>query len=202
LTFEIFKNFCNNFRIFVSNVQKPENWRLNFLKVKLSQKLQTMTYDFDQLYQEFSPRIYKLCLSYSGDKLFADDLHQETWIAVWNSLPKFRGESKIGTWIYRIGINTCLVGLKKEKNKDQNSEAILSKLVYEETQDNSKEINRLYESISKLKESERIIITLVLEEKPYEEIAEITGITENNLRVKIHRIKKELQEIYTNYGRI
>lgn len=161
-----------------------------------------MTHDFDQLYQEFSPRIYKLCLSYSGDKLFADDLHQETWIAVWNSLPKFRGESKIGTWIYRIAINTCLVGIKKEKNKDQNSEAILSKLVYEETQDNSKEINRLYESISKLKESERIIITLVLEEKPYEEIAEITGITENNLRVKIHRIKKELQEIYTHHGRI
>lgn len=161
-----------------------------------------MIYDFDQLYEEFSGRIYKLCLSYSGDKLFADDLHQETWIAVWNSLPKFRGESKIGTWIYRIAINTCLVGLKKEKNKDQNSEIILAKLVHEETYDNSKEINRLYECISKLKESERIIITLVLEEKPYEEIAEITGITENNLRVKIHRIKKELQEIYTNYGRI
>ena len=117
-------------------------------------------------------------------------------------MPKFRGESKIGTWIYRIAINTCLVGLKKEKNKDQNSEIILAKLVHEETYDNSKEINRLYECISKLKESERIIITLVLEEKPYEEIAEITGITENNLRVKIHRIKKELQEIYTNYGRI
>lgn len=95
-----------------------------------------------------------------------------------------------------------MVGLRKEKNKDQNSHAILSKLVYEETEDNSKEINRLYECISKLKESERIIITLVLEEKPYEEIAEIMGITENNLRVKIHRIKKELQEIYTHYGRI
>ena len=158
-----------------------------------------MIYDFDQLYEEFSGRIYKLCLSYSGDQLFADDLHQETWIAVWNSLPKFRGESKIGTWIYRIAINTCLVGLKKEKNKDQNSEIILAKLIHEETYDNAKEINRLYECISKLKESERIIITLVLEEKPY---AEITGITENNLRVKIHRIKKELQEIYTNYGRI
>lgn len=161
-----------------------------------------MTPDFDQLYQEFSPRIHKLCLSYSGDRLFADDLHQETWIAVWNNLPKFRNESKIGTWIYRIAINTCLIGLKKEKNKDQNSEIILSKLVYEETYDNSKEINRLYECISQLKEGERIIITLVLEEKPYEEIAEITGITENNLRVKIHRIKKELQEKHTNYGRI
>ena len=104
-----------------------------------------MIYDFDQLYEEFSGRIYKLCLSYSGDQLFADDLHQETWIAVWNSLPKFRGESKIGTWIYRIAINTCLVGLKKEKNKDQNSEIILAKLVHEETYGNSIEINRLYE---------------------------------------------------------
>lgn len=159
-------------------------------------------HDFDQLYKEFSPRIYKLCLSYSGDRLFADDLHQETWIAVWNSLPKFRNESKIGTWIYRIAINTCLLGIKKVKNKAENSEHILSKLVQEDTYDNSKEINRLYESISRLKEHERIIITLVLEEKPYEEIAEITGITENNLRVKIHRIKKELQETYMNHGRI
>lgn len=161
-----------------------------------------MAYEFDELYREFSPRIYKLCLSYSGDRLFADDLHQETWIAVWHSLPKFRNESKIGTWIYRIAINTCLVGLKKEKNKANDSENILAKLVHEETHDNSKEINRLYESISKLKEHERIIITLVLEEKPYDEIAEITGITENNLRVKIHRIKKELQQIYSSYGRI
>ncbi|AZI67263.1 sigma-70 family RNA polymerase sigma factor [Kaistella daneshvariae] len=161
-----------------------------------------MAYEFDELYREFSPRIYKLCLSYSGDRLFADDLHQETWIAVWHSLPKFRNESKIGTWIYRIAINTCLVGLKKEKNKANDSENILAKLVQKETQDNSKEIARLYESISKLKEHERIIITLVLEEKPYDEIAEITGITENNLRVKIHRIKKELQQIYSSYGRI
>ena len=161
-----------------------------------------MTYDFDELYKEFSPRIYKLCLSYSGDKIAADDLHQESWIAVWNSLPKFRNESKIGTWIYRIAINTCLVGIRNQKNKADNSEAILSKLVQEDFYDNSREIARLYESISQLKENERIIISLVLEEKSYEEIAEITGITENNLRVKIHRIKKELQEIYTNHGRI
>ena len=160
-----------------------------------------MTHDFDQLYKQFSARIYKLCLSYSGDRLAADDLHQETWIAVWNSLPKFRNESQIGTWIYRIAINTCLVGLKKQKIKADNSEVVLSKLVHEETRDNSAEINRLYECISQLKENERIIITLVLEEKPYEEIAEITGITENNLRVKIHRIKKELHQIYSSYGK-
>lgn len=161
-----------------------------------------MTQDFDSLYKEFSPRIYRLCLSYSGDRLFADDLHQETWIAVWNSLPRFRGESKIGTWIYRIAINTCLVGLKKEKPTADNSEEVLARLIHEDTPDNSKEIDRLYKCISQLKENERIIITLVLDEKTYPEIAEITGITENNLRVKIHRIKKELHQLYTSYGRI
>lgn len=161
-----------------------------------------MTHDFDDLYKEFSPRIYRLCLSYSGERLSADDLHQETWIAVWNSLPRFRGESQIGTWIYRIAINTCLVGLKKQKSVAHNSEDILARLEHEETHDNSKEIDRLYQCISRLKENERIIITLVLDEKTYPEIAEITGITENNLRVKIHRIKKELHQLYTSHGRI
>ncbi|WP_294187281.1 RNA polymerase sigma factor [uncultured Sphingobacterium sp.] len=60
----------------------------------------------------------------------------------------------------------------------------------------------LYKCISKLKEADRVLITLVLDEKPYEQIAEITGITENNLRVKIYRIKKELTEIFHKYARL
>jgi RNA polymerase sigma-70 factor (ECF subfamily) len=64
------------------------------------------------------------------------------------------------------------------------------------------QIDLLYKCISKLKEADRVLITLVLDEKPYEQIAEITGITENNLRVKIHRIKKELTEIFHKYARL
>jgi RNA polymerase sigma factor (sigma-70 family) len=64
------------------------------------------------------------------------------------------------------------------------------------------EIQLLYKCISRLAETDRLIITLVMEEKPYEEIAAITGITENNLRVKIYRIKKQLTEIYNNYARL
>ena len=160
-----------------------------------------MELQFEQIYKEFSPRIYKLCLSYSGEKLLADDLHQETWIAVWNSLSKFRNESKISTWIYRIAINTCLMGIKKLKNKAENSEEIISKMEEEESFDEN-QITILHKSIAELKEADRIIITLVLEEKPYPEIAEITGITENNLRVKIHRIKNELTEIYRKNAKL
>ncbi|HCX56063.1 MAG TPA: hypothetical protein DHU90_05695 [Sphingobacterium sp.] len=70
------------------------------------------------------------------------------------------------------------------------------------TNEKVQQIDLLYKCISKLKEADRVLITLVLDEKPYEQIAEITGITENNLRVKIHRIKKELTEIFHKYARL
>lgn len=72
----------------------------------------------------------------------------------------------------------------------------------ESSYDKVQQIDMLYKCISKLKEADRVLITLVLDEKPYEQIAEITGITENNLRVKIHRIKKELTEIFHKYARL
>ncbi|WON97190.1 sigma-70 region 4 domain-containing protein [Sphingobacterium sp. UGAL515B_05] len=72
----------------------------------------------------------------------------------------------------------------------------------ESSSEKVQQIDLLYKCISKLKEADRVLITLVLDEKPYEQIAEITGITENNLRVKIHRIKKELTEIFHKYARL
>lgn len=160
-----------------------------------------MKTEFKEIYKELSPKIYKLCLSYCADRDLADDLHQETWIAVWQSLPRFRHESKISTWVYRIAINTCLTSIKKHKDKTTNSEKILSKIVADESFDEH-QMTILHQSIAQLKEADRIIISLVLEEKPYPEIAAITGITENNLRVKIHRIKKELSEIYKSNATI
>lgn len=161
-----------------------------------------MDLSFEEVYQTYASKIMKLCLGYCGDAHMAEDLHQETFINVWNNLPKFRQDSSVGTWIYRIAVNTCLLGLKKKKTNVADAHRILEGLVQEESQDRSQEIQRLYKCISKLKEHERIIITLVLEENTYEEIAAITGITESTLRVKIHRIKKDLQEIYNSYGSI
>ena len=72
----------------------------------------------------------------------------------------------------------------------------------EEFSDKNEQVALLYRCISKLEENERIIITLVLDEVPYAEIAEISGISEGNLRVKIHRIKQKLTELYSRYERI
>lgn len=140
-------------------------------------------------------------MGYTGDAAMAQDLLQETFIRVWNNMQHFREESKWSTWIYRIAVNTCLTWLRKNKVPlvDADSEALA--LISEPVNNSEQQLQSLYTCISRLAETDRLIIALVLEEKPYDEIAEITGITENNLRVKIHRIKKQLSEIYNSYER-
>ena len=157
---------------------------------------------FTALYHEFAAGIEKLCLGYTGDASLAQDLLQETFIAVWNNMQKFRADSKWSTWIYRIAVNTCLSQLRKKKEIPVDMENSDFIMLQEDTNTKEQEVQLLYKSISQLPETDRLVITMVLEDTPYEEIASITGITENNLRVKIHRIKKQLTEIYNNYARL
>lgn len=158
--------------------------------------------DFTRLYNEFGEGIRKLCLGYTGDAALAQDLLQETFITVWNNMDKFRGESKWSTWIYRIAVNTCLSHLRKKKDTLIDIESSPAALISDETNTKEQEVQLLYKCISQLQETDRLVITLVLEDKPYEEIASITGITEVTLRVKIHRIKKQLTQIYNSYARL
>lgn len=159
--------------------------------------------NFEIIYKEYAPAIRKLCLSYTGDRDNAEDLIQETFITVWKKLDSFRNDAKLSTWIYRIAINNCLTSMRK---KHQHFKKMTDTSCIDIPEDSSNEkiqqIDLLYKCISKLREADRVLITLVLDEKPYEQIAEITGITENNLRVKIHRIKKELTEIFHKYARL
>ncbi len=158
--------------------------------------------DFTQLYNEFGEGIRKLCLGYTGDAVLAQDLLQETFITVWNNMEKFRGEAKWSTWIYRIAVNTCLSHLRKKKDDLIDINNSRAELISDETNTKEQEVQLLYKCISQLQEADRLVITLVLEDKPYDEIASITGITEVNLRVKIHRIKKQLTQIYNSYARL
>lgn len=157
---------------------------------------------FKDLYQTYSPKVHRLCLGYTGNTMEADDLLQEVFIKAWQNLDKFRGDSQISTWIYRIAVNTCLHHLRSQKNKKN---VDIDKTVIkkeEETDDKEQQIQLLYKCISELSEADRLIITLLLEEVPYNEIAAVTEISESNLRVKIHRIKQQLSTIYAKYERI
>jgi RNA polymerase sigma factor (sigma-70 family) len=157
---------------------------------------------FREIYSAYSPKIHRLCLGYTGDSMIADDLMQEIFIKIWQNYEKFRGESQISTWIYRIAMNTCLQHLRSDKSKyktDIDKTVILRE---DETDEKEQQIQLLHKCISELSEADRVIITLVLEEVPYNEIAEVTAISEGNLRVKIHRIKQQLSTIYAKYERI
>lgn len=155
--------------------------------------------DFNKLYEEYWNKIYRLCMGYINDHDQAKDLAQETFITVWEKLSTFRNEASIGTWIFRIASNTCLSQIKKNEK--------LSKaeiLVADEDNDNpelDQEIKLLYQFISELAELDRIIISLELEGIKQQEISKIVGLSDANIRVKIHRIKEKLNTKFKNHGK-
>lgn len=157
---------------------------------------------FKDIFQSNSKKIFHLCYGYTGDADSANDLMQETFMKVWQNLDKFRNQALISTWIYRIAVNTCLSYLRVEKRmaKDELTDNIIENKT-EELSEKNDQVAMLYTCISKLDENERMIITMVLDEVPYPEIAQISGISDGNLRVKIHRIKQKLTELYNEYER-
>ncbi len=158
---------------------------------------------FREIFEANSKRIYRLCYSYTADSDAANDLLQETFLKVWQNLDKFRNQAMISTWIYRIAVNTCLTYLKSEKRQAKEElTPFIEDNEKEEISEKKEEVDLLYQCIAKLEESERILITMVLDELPYPEIAEISGISEGNLRVKIYRIKQKLTELYNHYEKL
>ena len=157
---------------------------------------------FKEIFKANSKKIYHLCYGYTGDEDAANDLMQETFMKVWQNLDKFRNQAMISTWIYRIAVNTCLSWLRVEKRqaKDELTDNIIETRG-EEISEKNEQVALLYKCIAHLEETERIIISMVLDELPYAEIAEISGVSEGNLRVKIHRIKHKLTEIYNRHER-
>lgn len=155
--------------------------------------------EFDKIYESHWDKIYRLCMGYVNDPDQAKDLTQETFITVWEKLPTFRNESNIGTWIYRIATNTCLSQIKK---RDKVNKAIeLDNMNLPEPPDMDDEIKLLYQFISELPELDRIIISLELEEIKQNEISKIVGLSDSNIRVKIHRIKEKLTLKFKNHGK-
>jgi RNA polymerase sigma-70 factor (ECF subfamily) len=153
---------------------------------------------FEEIYVQYSPKVYRLCMGYVNHHDQAKDLVQDTFVNVWKYLPGFRNESGIGTWVFRIATNICLGHLKKDKRQIKTDlPPDLAEAPAENTDDR---VAFLYKSIATLEENERLIISLVLEDLPQKQIAEIIGISEANIRVRIHRIKEKLSSIMKTHG--
>ncbi len=137
--------------------------------------------------------IYKVCSFYASDEFPIADLYQEVVCNLWGGFPKFRNESSVSTWIYRIALNTCISGIRKEIRRPKNnvSAAALAESIpaTESMEDNIREMYRL---VNQLKTIEKAIVLLYLEEKSYQEIADITGLSICNVATKLKRSKEKL----------
>ena len=152
------------------------------------------TAQFNEIFDLYYQKILRLSKGYfNGDEAIASDVTQEIFIKIWENLSSFRNESKISTWIYRISVNTCLMYLRKLSTK---KEINLNQLPHMPSESYSTEdderLRKMYACIQKLDEAGKLIILMVLEGIEYHEIAKVVGITEDTLRVRIHRIKKNL----------
>ena len=153
---------------------------------------------FLELIKKHQSILHKICFIYCRNGSDREDLQQEIILQLWKSFPSFKGNAAFSTWMYRVALNTAINQTRKPGLLiDPSSSPELS---YDpsESYHLSEEIQILYRAISRLKKIEKAIILLWLEEKTYEEIAEMIGITVKNVSVKLVRIRTRLAEIISN----
>ena len=142
--------------------------------------------------------VHKICRLYTNDKDSHNDLFQEITIQLWKAFPKFRGEAKFSTWMYRVALNTAITLYRKSKRsvKTQDFEGVSFKITAEEYDPLVEEqLKLMYTAVKTLSDIDKALVFLYLENKNYREIAETLGISEVNARVKMNRIKEKLRTI-------
>ncbi len=161
---------------------------------------------FKAIISENSDRIRRICRYYNGNQEDQKDMYQEVLVNIWKSLDNFRGDAAITTWIYRVAVNTSLTFTGKAYRRMKllvygdmqkvttviDDESLTEKLKKEQL------LNQLQTELNQLPVMDKALISLMLEGISMKEIADIIGITEPNVKVKIHRIKTQLKEKLKN----
>ena len=147
--------------------------------------------------QPYSGIIIKICRAYTDTQEDFEDYYQEVCLQIWKSRNNFKEQSEWSTWVYRLSLNVSMTLLKKKKkNRLYTAPDFQVEDVSEEPQTFADEsLNQLYQGIKQLSEVDRAVILLYLEEKSYQEIADIIGTNPNNIGVRIKRIKERLKKI-------
>lgn len=156
--------------------------------MKASEKL------FAQIVKEHRNTIYTVCYMFSKDQDEVNDLFQETLVNLWKGFGTFEERSSIRTWIYRVSLNTCISADRKKRKRHALPLSMESNL-FEDNDEDTKQINMLHKRISLLKPFDRAIVLLWLEDMSYEDIAAIVGITAKNVSVRLYRIREQLKRM-------
>lgn len=154
-----------------------------------------MQLDFQGFLDQNHKVIAKVCRLYTDSKEDFDDYYQECIVQLWRSFDSFRGASKLSTWVYRVCLNVCLSQLRSKKRNVVTTDREIPELIDECEGYKEEQVSRLYASIKLLKESDRAIILLYLEDKSYKDMADILGITVSNVGAKVNRVKAQLKKI-------
>ncbi len=162
----------------------------------------TKDQEFTRLIKENKGIIYKICNSYCADKIDRDDLAQEIIYNLWKSYNSFNAEFKFSTWMYRIALNVAISFYRREKKFKYHDTISEGLIVFEEDPEDENEVatnvQLLQGFINQLKEIDKAIILLYLDDKSHREISEITGFTETNVATRINRIKDKLRTNFSN----
>lgn len=151
---------------------------------------------FIALVTEYQRVIYKVCYMYATDEYTLEELYQETVINLWKAFPQFKEHSKVSTWVYRIAMNSCISYFRKSSVRPTTIPITFHmETTLADDSEQSGYLRELYRMISQLGKLDRALILLWLEDKSYQEIADIIGITKANVAVKINRIKEKLKKM-------
>ena len=154
-----------------------------------------MELKFTQTIREHKGTIYTVCYMFSNNPQEVADLFQEILINLWRGFPKFRGDSNVRTWIYRVSLNTCI---SFERRESRNKDTLPLKMdinLFDDSDEDSKQVQMLRTRISKLGPFDRAIVLLWLENLSYDEIGAIVGISAKNVSVRLVRIKEQLKKM-------
>jgi RNA polymerase sigma-70 factor (ECF subfamily) len=151
--------------------------------------------EFISLIKQYERVIYNVCTFYVSEISPLEDLYQEMVLNLWKAYPNFRNESQTSTWIYRIALNTCISDLRRNAKLRQNVPLLFSEHIVFEQDTKNTEIQELYLLIYKLNKIERSIILLWLEEKTYQEIADIMGFSAASVAMRLKRTKEKLKNM-------
>ena len=150
---------------------------------------------FTKMVKEYRKTIYTVCYFFSKDTEEVNDLYQEILINLWKGFEKFRGESSLKTWIWRVSLNTCNNLERKKKSSVQTIPLSIDIDLYNDDDVQSKQIQMLYDRINRLDVFDKAIILLWLENMNYQDIADVVGISLSNVTTRLFRIKEQLKSM-------
>jgi RNA polymerase sigma-70 factor (ECF subfamily) len=154
----------------------------------------TLEKQFTQTVAEHKSTIYTVCYMFSEDAEEVDDLFQEVLVNLWNGFEGFEHRSDIKTWIYRVALNTC-ISIDRKKRRNATVRLTMDIDLFEDRDEDTKQVDMLHKRISRLKPFDRAIVLLWLEDLSYDEIAQIVGITPKNVSVRLYRIREQLKQM-------